>query len=174
MENQWLEETIEIRRVAKVVAGGKRLKMRAIVVSGDGQGRVGLGIGKALEVADAIRKASLQARRNMIRIPIVEGTIPHSVLGRIGSTRVLLRPASPGTGVVAGAAARVILKVAGVSDILAKAIGPTNPLNLAKATFDAFKKMKDPRRVAQVRGVPLRQVWPFPSLPGYQLEEPYE
>jgi small subunit ribosomal protein S5 len=174
MEGQFLEETIEIRRVAKVVAGGKRLKMRAIVVVGDGQGRVGLGVGKALEVADALRKASLRARRNMVRIPIVEGTIPHPVIGKIGSTEVLLRPASPGTGVVAGAATRVILKVAGITDILAKAIGPTNPINLAKATFDAFKKIKDPRRVARARGLPLRQIWPYPSLPGYPLEEPYE
>ncbi|MHA2620685.1 MAG: 30S ribosomal protein S5 [bacterium JZ-2024 1] len=174
MENQWLEETIEIRRVAKVVAGGKRLKMRAIVVVGDGQGRVGLGIGKGLEVADAVKKATLQARRNLVRVPIVEGTIPHAVTGKIGSTRILLRPASPGTGVVAGAAARVIIKVAGISDILAKAIGPTNPLNLAKATMNAFKKIKDPRRVAQVRGLALREVWPYPSLPGYPLEEHYE
>lgn len=174
MENQWIEETIEIRRVAKVVAGGKRLKMRAIVVAGDGQGRVGLGIGKAPDVADAVRKACIRARKNVVRVPIVEGTIPHPVIGKIGSTRLLLKPASPGTGIVAGAAARTILKVAGITDILAKAIGPTNPVNLAKATIDAFKKIKDPRRIAQIRGVPIRQIWPFPSLPAYSLEEPYE
>jgi len=171
MERETLrEELICVNRVVKVVAGGKRLRFRAVVVVGDEKGQVGLGVGKALEVADAITKAAQDARRHLVRIPLIDCTIPHEIVGKQGASRIFLKPAAPGTGVVAGSSARIVLSVAGVKDILAKSLGSNNPLNLAKATFHALTSLRDPRGVAQDRGLPLRSVWPYPRLPAYPLE----
>ena len=146
------------------------MKMRVVVAVGDGRGRVGVGVGKAQEVVDAHRKAVEQAKKNMIRFPLIEGTIPHEVIGRLGSTRVLLKPGAPGTGVIAGGAARLVLKVAGITDVLSKILGSTNRLNVARATIDALQKLKDPREVARIRGKRLEEIWPYPRLPAYALE----
>ncbi len=171
MERQTLrEEVISVNRVVKVVAGGKRLRFRAVVVAGDENGQVGLGIGKALEVADAIAKATQDARRHLVRLPLIDCTIPHEIIGKQGASRILLKPAAPGTGVVAGSAARIVLSVAGVKDVLAKSLGSNNSLNLAKATFHALTSLCDPRMVARARGLPLRSVWAYPRLPAYPLE----
>ncbi|MHA2610349.1 MAG: 30S ribosomal protein S5 [bacterium JZ-2024 1] len=165
MEKPIVEEVVEIKRVTKVVAGGKRLKFRATVVVGDEDGRVGLGIAKAPEVVDAVRKARVQAEKNLFSFPLLGTTIPHEVQGKVGSTRLLLKPAVYGTGIVAGGSVRMVLRVAGVRDVLAKARGATNAMNLAKATIEALKKLRDPRFVAQIRGVPLQEIWPYPNLP---------
>lgn len=170
-QKEWREELIGISRVTKVVAGGKRMNFRAVVVIGDERGRVGLGLGKALEVADAVKKATQDARKNLIRLPLVESTIPHEIVGRQGASRVMLRPAAPGTGVVAGGAARIVLSVAGVRDVLAKSLGSSNAMNLAKATYNGLRDLRDPRLVAQIRGVPLKNVWTHPRLPSFPLEE---
>ncbi len=143
------DRTVHISRVSKVVKGGRRFSYGALVVLGDQKGVVGVGLGKAGEVPEAIRKAMDKARRSLVRIPLVEGTIPHEVIGRCGAGRVLLRPASPGTGVIAGAGVRAIMEVAGVSDVLSKIIGTNNHHNVVNATMDALTSLRDPKRRAQ-------------------------
>lgn len=153
------DKVVAINRVAKVVKGGRRFSFSAIVVVGDGKGVVGYGLGKANEVTDAITKAIDDAKKNLIKVPILKGTIPHDMLGKYSGGFVLLKPAAPGTGVIAGGAMRAVLESAGVKDVLAKSKGSSNPHNVVKATFDALLKMRDPYTISKQRGVPLSKVF---------------
>jgi len=152
-ETEQAETVVHINRVAKVVKGGKNFSFSAVVVAGDGEGMVGYGTGKAREVPPAIQKASEQARRYMVRIPMVGGTVPHLVWGRWGGTRVLLRPASPGTGVIAGGGVRAVMESAGIQDVLTKIVGSRNPFNVVRATFDALGQLMTAEQVQRLRGV---------------------
>lgn len=160
-EMEYDERVIHIARTAKVVKGGRRFSFRAVVVVGDGKGRVGVGIGKAREVPDAIRKGSERAKRSMVKVPMVGSTIPHDVLAKFGAAKVLLKPASPGTGVIAGGAVRAVVEAAGIQDILSKSLGSDNIMNVALATMEALKQLKDVEEQAQARGLPLDRVAPF-------------
>ena len=152
-ESEFAETVVHINRVAKVVKGGKNFSFSAVVVAGDGSGKVGYGTGKAREVPPAIQKASEQARREMLKIPMAGGTVPHLVWGRWGATRVLLRPASPGTGVIAGGGVRAVMESAGVQDVLTKIVGSRNPFNVVRATFDAINQLMTEDQVQRLRGV---------------------
>lgn len=152
-ESEFAESVVHINRVAKVVKGGKNFSFSAVVVAGDGSGKVGYGTGKAREVPPAIQKASEQARKEMISIPLVGGTVPHLVWGRWGATKVLLRPASPGTGVIAGGGVRAVMESAGVADVLTKIVGSRNPFNVVRATFDAIDQLMTKSQVQRLRGV---------------------
>lgn len=145
------DRVVHIRRVAKVVKGGRRFSFSALVVVGDGQGHVGSGMGKANEVPEAIRKAVEHAKRNLIKVPLVNKTIPYEVMGKFGAAKVLLKPASEGTGVIAGAAVRAIAESAGIENILTKSLGSNNPYNLVKATMEAIGQLKYPEEVLQMR-----------------------
>lgn len=153
------DRVVFINRVAKVVKGGRRFSFSALVVVGDENGHVGTGLGKANEVPEAIRKATDQAKKNLFKIPLYDNrTIPHDTLGQFGSGRVLLRPASPGTGVIAGGAARAIVEVAGIKDILTKCIGTSNPHNVIHATVNALQQLRDPHDAAKRRGKSLEEI----------------
>ena len=153
------EKVVAIKRVAKVVKGGRRFSFSAIVVVGNGNGVVGYGLGKAKEVTDAITKGIDDAKKNLIRVPILKGTVPHESLGKYSGGLVLLKPASAGTGVIAGGAMRAVLESAGVHDVLGKSKGSSNPHNVVKATFEALNKLRDPFSVAKQRGVTLDKVF---------------
>ncbi|BDD10932.1 30S ribosomal protein S5 [Fulvitalea axinellae] len=153
------EKVVAINRVAKVVKGGRRFSFSAIVVVGNGNGVVGYGLGKANEVTDAITKGIDDAKKNLIKVPVLNGTVPHAQLGKFGGGRILLKPASQGTGVIAGGAMRAVLESAGVHDVLAKSQGSSNPHNVVKATFDALINMRDPYTVAEQRGVSMSKVF---------------
>ena len=155
------ERVVEINRVAKVVKGGRRFSFTALVVIGDEVDRVGVGYGKAREVPLAISKAVDDAKKNMFPVPKHGTTITHEVMGRADAARVLLRPASEGTGVIAGGGVRAVLELAGVRDVLAKSLGTTNPVNLLKATEDALRNLRRPEQVAQIRGKSIRDVLPL-------------
>lgn len=160
-EHEMDERVIEIKRVAKVVKGGRRFSFRVTVVTGDNRGRVGVGIGKANAVPDAMRKAGEHARRNMQRVNLYQTTIPHEVIGEVGGARVLLKPASAGTGVIAGGGVRAVLEAAGVSDILTKSMGSSNVLNVVSATIKALDMLKSPEEEAARRGKPVDELIPF-------------
>jgi small subunit ribosomal protein S5 len=159
-DNQGFEESVvRINRVAKVVKGGKRFSFSALVVVGDKKGRVGFAIGKAGEVPEAIRKGVEQARKALITVPMIEKTIPHMVNVQVGSGHVLLKPASPGTGVIAGGAMRAVLELAGIHDIVTKSLGTSNPINVVLATFEALKSLKTAEKVAQLRGKTVQELY---------------
>lgn len=160
-EQQFDERVIEIARVAKVVKGGRRFSFRVTVVTGDNHGKIGMGVGKANAVPEAMRKATERSHKNMRSVSLLGTTIPHEVLGRLAGARVLLKPASPGTGVIAAGGVRAVLEAAGIRDILTKSLGSANVLNVVQATFDALEQLKDPAEEAARRGKDVKDVMPF-------------
>ncbi len=158
VESEWKEQVVQIRRVTKVVKGGKKLSFRAIVIVGNKKGQVGMGVAKAAEVIIAIQKAVSDARKNLISVPLFNTTIPHMITGRSGAGSVVLKPASKGTGVIAGGAVRAVLELSGVENILSKSLGSKSPLNAANATLNALKSLRKFSDVAKVRGISVKEM----------------
>jgi len=161
VEKEYDERVVDIARVAKVVKGGRKFHFRVTIVAGDNNGRVGVGTGKAGSVPDAIGKATKKAHNNMRKVSLSGTTIPHKVIGKVGGAEVLLKPASPGTGVVAGGGVRAVVEAAGVRDILTKSLGSANVLNVVKATMDGLDQLKSPQDLAAMRGKPVKELEPF-------------
>jgi small subunit ribosomal protein S5 len=159
VESEFKEKMVALNRVAKVTKGGRTFSFAAIVVVGDNKGKVGQGLGKAREVSDAISKAVEDAKKNLITVPVIHGTIPHEINGKFGAGKVLLKPASAGTGVIAGGAMRAVLDMAGVHNVLAKSMGSSNPHNVVKATLDALSKLRTPQQIAKTRRIDLNKVF---------------
>jgi small subunit ribosomal protein S5 len=165
---QFEERTIKVNRVSKVVKGGRRFSFTALMVIGDGKGRVGLGYGKAKEAGLAVQKGIEEARKNLFEVPLAGSTIIYPVLGASGAGRVLMKPAAPGTGVIAGGAARAILEMAGISDVLCKSLGSSNKINVAHATVAALRGLKDPEAMARLRGKSPEEVTPAGVLRAFR------
>jgi len=155
---EWIEKVVQIRRVTKVVKGGKKLSFRAVVIVGNAKGQVGVGVGKAVEVISAIQKGVVDAKKSLITVPMIDSTIPHQIVGRAGAARVLLKPATEGTGIKAGGAARTVLELGGVGDILSKSMGSRSPLNVARATLDGLVHLRKFNDVAKLRGITLKDM----------------
>jgi small subunit ribosomal protein S5 len=153
------EKVVKINRVAKVVKGGRRFSFNAIVVVGDGNGHVGVGLGKANEVMNSVNKGKENAKKSVVHIPIVNGTLPHAIIGKYGAGRVMLKPASPGTGIIAGGAIRAIMEQVGITDVLAKILGTRNPHNVIKATMNGLESLEDATEIARRRGISIQELF---------------
>ncbi len=158
-DNEYLEKLVKLNRTAKVVKGGRRFSFAALTVVGDRKGNVGFGFGKANDVSEAIRKSIDRAKRSLIKVPALHGTIPHEVHGKFKATNVLLKPACSGTGIIAGGPVRAIMEAAGITDILSKSLGARNQINVVKATFDAIANMMDARVISKNRGKSIKDFW---------------
>lgn len=158
-DKKYTEKLIRLNRVAKVVKGGRRFSFSALMVVGDENGSVGYGFGKANDVAEAIRKSVEKAKKNMIKVPLKKATLPHRVNGRYKSAKVMLKPSSPGTGVIAGGHVRAIMDAVGIHDILSKSLGSQNAMNIVKATFEGLREVMDARKIAQNRGKTVKELW---------------
>lgn len=159
VEKEFTEKLIRLNRVAKVVKGGRRFSFSALMVVGDGKGRVGYGFGKANDVTEAIRKSVADAKKNLITIPLKGDTIPHQILGNYKSASVLMKPATPGTGIIAGGPVRAVMECAGIKDILAKSLGSKNTMNIEKAVFDGLMNLLNAKEVADSRGKSINELW---------------
>jgi small subunit ribosomal protein S5 len=158
-EAELTEKLVTVNRVAKVVKGGRRFSFSAIVVVGDGKGVVGHGLGKAGEATNAITKGIDDAKKNLVKVPILKGTVPHPIVHKFGAAKIIIKPAAPGTGILAGGAMRAVLESAGIKDVLGKSTGSSNPHNVVKATVEALSLMRDPFTIAKVRGIPVSKVF---------------
>ena len=158
-DQDYMEKLIRLNRCAKVVKGGRRFSFSALIVVGDKHGRVGFGFGKANDVSEAIRKSIDRAKKNMYTVPVKKNTIPHEIIGRYKSAKIVLKPASPGTGIIAGGPLRAVMEAAGINDILSKSLGSKNQMNILKAVFNGIDNMMDARKVSRDRGKPIKEVW---------------
>lgn len=158
-DKEFTEKLISLNRVAKVVKGGRRFSFSALVVVGDKNGRVGYGYGKANDVSEAIRKGVDKAKKGMIAVPVKQQTVPHQIVGRFKSAEVLIKPAAPGTGIIAGGPVRAVMEVGGINDVLSKSLGSQNPVNIVKAVFNGLENLMDARVIARNRGKSLQEMW---------------